>query len=256
MLQVSALVLTKNSAKHLSRCLESLQDFHEVIVYDSGSTDSTESLSKSFTNVTFIKDSGWQGFGVQRQKGIKFCTHEWIFWIDSDEVVTPELLQEIKAIDFTDTNKVYRFWRRNHFGDKVIKGTDWEHDKVVRLFSSKKNSFNNATVHEGLVLGGEVVIKSLQGKLDHYPYETIMDFFEKSSRYTDLSMDQSGASSHWGARLHGAWSFFRNYFLRSGFRDGYEGFVISYLNGFTATLKHLKIIEANKSKLRLLEKKK
>ena len=250
MIQVSALVLTKNSEKTLRQCLESLANFHEILVFDSGSSDGTESLAKSFANVVFVRDSNWQGFGVQRQKALNFCTHEWIFWLDSDEALTSELREEVEKLDLTNSQVAFRIKRRNFLGQKEIRGTDWGSDWVIRLFSKKLNQVSDALVHEKVEPGSAVRINKLNGKILHYPYQNISDFYLKINRYTDLALAQRDKNEkptgYIRAWSRGLWTFFRNFVIRLGFADGFEGFVISYMNGFATVYKYLRISEQNR----------
>lgn len=262
MIKATVLILTKNSEKYLARVLESVKDFSEVVVYDSGSTDNTAHLVQYFIDKNlresnackthFVVDKDWKGFGIQRQKSLALASNDWIFWLDSDEIPSSELVLEISQKVTQNKECAYKVQRLNHFNEKEIQGTDWAHDKPLRLFNKRLASFDDAPVHESVRLSENTKIICLQSKLLHFPYSNLNEFFEKTVRYTELSLNLKSnikTSScaavfySWTALSRGVWAFFRSYFLRLGFRDGFEGFVISYMNGLSSTVKHLKRIE-------------
>ncbi len=264
MIKATVLILTKNSEKYLARVLESVKDFSEVVVYDSGSTDNTSHLVQYFKEKNlresnacqthFVVDKDWKGFGIQRQKSLEQASNDWIFWLDSDEIPSPELVVEISQLvsQTRDHAHAYKVQRLNHFNEKAILGTDWAHDKPLRVFNKKFAKFDDAPVHESVQLDLNTQVSCLKSKLLHFPYSSLNEFFEKTVRYTELALNLktkrklsscSAVFYSWMALSRGVWAFLRSYFLRFGFRDGFEGFVISYMNGLSSTVKHLKRIE-------------
>lgn len=96
---VSVLVVTKNEAKNIARCLEALEDFSQVIVIDSYSTDRTCNIAREYGAEVVLFD--WNGkYPKKRQWALSGVNigYNWVFWVDADEVVTPELVQEIHKI--------------------------------------------------------------------------------------------------------------------------------------------------------------
>lgn len=104
---LSVVILTFNSEKYLKEVLESAKFADEVIVVDSGSKDSTRQICDCFSNVRF-HEQAWLGFGAQKQKGVDLAKNEWVFVLDSDEVITDELKNEI-----IDTLKEPKFMAYN-----------------------------------------------------------------------------------------------------------------------------------------------
>ena len=104
---LSIVILTKNSEKSLDRALESTISFPDVIVLDSESTDSTKSIASKYPNVRFYVRP-FCGFGPMRQVADSLSTYDWIFALDSDEVLSPSLIQTLHSIS-TDSKNVYRF---------------------------------------------------------------------------------------------------------------------------------------------------
>ncbi len=88
-LKLSVVIITKNEAQHITRCLESVKWADEIIILDSGSEDETINLCQRYTDNIFSTD--WPGFGIQKQRAIDKATAEWILSLDADEVISPEL---------------------------------------------------------------------------------------------------------------------------------------------------------------------
>lgn len=244
---ISVTVLTRNSEKYLSQVLSSLQSFDEVVIYDSGSTDKTFQIAEKFPNIKVYKGT-FIGFGPTHNVASNLAKNDWVLSIDSDELATPEMVQEIKNL-ILDDSCVYSFPRNNYFNGKWIKWCGWYPDKQIRLYNRKKTCFSNAQVHEAIVSKNLRVI-SLKGAIVHYSYETISDFLSKMQSYSELFAEQNRgkkSSSPMKAILHGFFAFFKSYVLKKGFLGGYEGYVISTYNAHTAYYKYLKLYEKNRS---------
>jgi glycosyltransferase involved in cell wall biosynthesis len=251
---ISVTILTKNSSKYLHEVLEALTAFPEVVVYDTGSTDSTLAIAATFDNVT-IKYGPFEGFGITHNQASAQAKYPWIFSVDSDEIVTSALSQEILALQL-DPRCVYVVPRENVYRDKVIRGCGWWPDRQLRLYHRDHTAFSTDQVHEKIISKGmsECVLKA---PLRHYSYLDTADFLGKMQLYSDLFAQQYAGkrtSSPLKACLHGFWAFFRSYFLKVGIQDGWEGLMISVYNGNTAFYKYLKLYEANCRKVALEHK--
>lgn len=244
---ISVTILTKNSSYYLKEVLEPLGPFDEVLIYDTGSQDNTLKIASSYGNVTIYKGS-FIGFGPTHNCAAALARNDWILSLDSDEVATPELVAEILSAPLSEHN-VYTFRRENIYNGKVIRGGGWSPDRQRRLYHRGKTSFDDAQVHEKVILGGlnEVALK---GAVRHYSYRDLHDFLHKMQHYSDLFAKQyrgKRSSSPWKALWHGLGAFLRSFFIKKGFCDGYEGFVIASYNASTALYKYLKLYEANRS---------
>ena len=246
-LPISVTILTKNSSKYLSEVLLALKEFDEVLVCDTGSVDSTMELAKSFPNVTLC-ERPFIGFGPTHNVASSLCRHDWVLSIDSDEVVSPDMIVDLKKIS-PQLGCVYSFQRHNEYKGKWIKWCGWYPDRQIRLYNRVETSFCGAQVHE------KILVKSLKevpfnSHIKHYSYSQISDFLTKMQVYSDLFAKQNvgiQSSSFSKALSHGAFAFFKSYFLKKGFLGGQEGFEISFYNGCTAYYKYLKLAEANKA---------
>ena len=252
-MNISVTILTKNSAKYLQEVLEAVQTFDEVLIYDNGSTDMTLEIAKQFPNVRIEKGT-FEGFGITHNKASNLAKHDWILSIDSDEVVTPSLLKEIRE-SLLDIQSIYSFPRHNYFNGKFIQWCGWYPDKVIRLYNRTVTHFSDSQVHESIK---DLNMKKIEMKapLIHYSYASISDFLTKMQSYSTLFATQNAgkkSSSLSKAILHGIFAFCKSYLIKRGFMGGYEGFIISAYNGHTAFYKYLKLYEANQ-RLRSLKK--
>lgn len=242
---ISFTILTKNSERALKKTLNSLRSFPEVIVFDTGSSDHTLSITKSFSNVV-IHQGKFEGFGKTHNRASSLATHNWIFSIDSDEILSPSLIDEIQQLNL-DPHCLYEISRHNFLNDKWIKGCGgWYPDPVIRLYHREMTQFTEDAVHEKILVK-DLRIISLSSPLYHTPYRSMEDFLEKMQIYTTLfaNQHQDRSTSIWKAILHGWFAFFKSYVLKKGFLEGKEGFIISAYNGHTSFYKYLKLMERN-----------
>lgn len=239
--QISVTVLTKNSEKHLEKVLFALRDFGEVLIMDSGSTDKTLSIARSFSN-TRIKTTTFDGFGPVHNRAVQLAKYDWILSVDSDEIVSKELVNEIHSLQLCK-DTIYAINRKNFYNNKWIQGCGWWPDRVLRLFHRKKTSFSNDAVHES-VQTKEINTCYLRHCLIHYSYENTSDFLEKMQTYSSLWAQQNKGKKCSFSRsiIHAIWAFFRSYILQKGFLDGKEGLLISIYNANTTFYKYLKLL--------------
>ncbi|GAB3827089.1 glycosyltransferase family 2 protein [Pontibacter rugosus] len=245
---VSVTILTKNSQKHLFACLSALQGFSEIIVLDNGSTDSSLSIARKFPNVKVI-ESPFIGFGPLKNLAAKHAANAWILSIDSDEVLSEELREELLHLDLTDTKMAYSIKRNNYYRNKLIKACGWDNDYVLRLYHKGATGFADLQVHEYVRTEG-LRVQRLTGILHHYSYDSISQLIAKSDKYTSLFATENRflkKSSPFKSYYKGAFSFFRNYILQRGFLYGYEGLTISFTNAANSFYKYMKLYEANQT---------
>ncbi len=244
---ISVTILTKNSQKYLAEVLSALRPFDEVLLYDTGSTDTTLEIAANFSNVVICRGE-FTGFGPTHNVASHAAKHDWILSVDSDEVVTPEMTQEIASLAL-NPQCVYSFPRHNFYNGRLIRWCGWYPDRQIRLYHKKHTRFTEAQVHEAIKSEGLQHVPLTKAPLHHYSYETHSDFLAKMQSYSNLFAKQNGGkkkSSLCKAVLHGLAAFLKAYIFKRGIMGGYEGFVISVYNANTAFYKYLKLHELNK----------
>lgn len=238
---ISVTILTKNSEQYLERVLQALASFDEIVILDTGSTDASKEISLRYPNVSWYS-SCFQGFGPTHNYASSLAKHDWILSLDSDEVMTPDLAQEILSLTL-DENTVYSFWRKNFYRKKHINGCGWCPDRVNRLYNRKKTRFSDALVHESIITSG-LRQEKLTFPVLHYPFNSVAAFIKKMDVYSTLFAEQEHATaSIWKAFFHAFYAFIKSYILKKGFLLGSEGFEISWYNMNCAFYKYAKLAE-------------
>ncbi|MDH2997493.1 glycosyl transferase [Pasteurellaceae bacterium LFhippo2] len=246
-LPISVTMLVKNAEKYLEQCLSALQDFSEIILLDNGSTDQTLEIAKKFDNVK-IHHHKFIGFGPMKNLAAEFATNDWVINIDSDEIFSEELIDEIRQIDLSDLHKVYAILRINHYRGKPIKTCGWYPDYVKRLYNRTVVRFNDKQVHESLEIPETAEVKRLEKSFLHYSFDGAEGLINKMQQYTTLFAEQQKfrkRASIGSAITHGLSAFFKNYFVKKGITSGADGFVISFANACGSYYKYVKLAEAN-----------
>ena len=183
MSRISAVIITRNEEINLARCLESLKWVDEIIVVDSHSVDRTRDIAEHYGAKFLLID--WPGFGPAKQHGVDAATNEWVLSIDADEEVSQPLRDEIKeVIDSSEACDGYEMPRKTNFLGRWINHSNWYPDYVLRLFRKSRGGFDNAVVHEKVVVDGSV--GRLNSDLLHYSYPSLDTYFEKFNRYTTV----------------------------------------------------------------------
>ncbi len=243
-MSISVIIITKNAGTTIRRCVESLAWADEVIVVDSGSSDDTRDICHALgAKVTVTAD--WPGFGPQKNRALDLVTGDWVFSIDADEWVTPELRDEmLDTVRSAAAAPAYAIPRRSSFCGRYMKHSGWWPDHVIRLFRRGAARFSDTQAHERLIVDG--AIRKLKQPLMH---EAIIDLDQmtlKMNLYSSASARdlyaRGRSASIWTALLHGGWAFFRTYVLRLGFLDGREGLMLAIANAEGSYYRYAKLI--------------
>jgi len=240
---LSVVLITRNEAANLPRTLASvrlvLAITHEIVVVDSGSTDTTVKIARDFG--ARVIEEPWKGFAAQKNSAIDHATGDWILSLDADEEVSTELASEIQALLLSPASSgppfaAYRIPRLNHFLGRPLRHGGYWPDPKLRLFRRRAARFADRPVHE--TLHTDTPVGQLKGHLIHHCYPTLEDYIEHMNRYSTLGaqalVDSGRAGSTWpwlawNAVLNPTATFIYNYFLRLGFLDGREG-LLQHLN--------------------------
>ncbi|MFW2373045.1 MAG: glycosyltransferase family 2 protein [Gammaproteobacteria bacterium] len=230
--KISVAIICKNEAVRIRRCLDSVSWADEIVVVDSGSTDGTLKIVREYTDKVY-EYHDWKGFGNQRRIAEDKTSNDWILAIDSDEVVSQELRQEIElAIKQASDNDVFRFNRLTYFCGKFIRHSGWYPDRIVRLYNRHKFRYNDAFVHESVNCKGANVI-DLKGEFFHYTTDSLDQYIDKRNSYAKAWARRQYENGKRASRIQivvrPLFAFVRHYILRLGILDGYHGFLISVI---------------------------
>lgn len=239
---ISICILTKNSAPSLAATLASVRRFPEVILFDTGSTDATIDIGNQFSNVV-VHQTYFSGFGPLRNQAASLASHDWILAIDSDEILSSSLQEEILSLKL-NPQCIYEIDFHNYYNGKRILGCGWHPESHIRLYNRRFTRFSDSFLHESVLQNG-LTIQKLRHPILHTPYRSISDFLSKMQHYSDLFAKQNERrkSSFSKAIWHGFGAFFTSYFIKRGCLCGKEGFIISFYNANMAYYKYLKLAE-------------
>ncbi|MEO5357564.1 MAG: glycosyltransferase family 2 protein [Nitrospirae bacterium YQR-1] len=250
MKNVSVAIITNNEQHNIEGALRSAMAAGEIIVVDSGSTDATVEICKSYNARVYVQS--WRGYAMQKQTAIGYATLPWVFVLDADERITQGLVSEIAAA--TERDEVfdgYYVARKNFFLGRWIRHGGWSPDHVLRLFRNGEGRFQEREVHEKIIVNGK--LGYLKNPIVHYTYESIGDFIKKMDNYSTLSareISKSGKEPGFFAlALKPPATFIKMYIVALGFLDGLHGFILALLYAVNTFLKYLKAWEKRGAKL-------
>ena len=151
MQKLSVVIACKNAANVIGETLKSFAGLtDDILVYDNGSTDGTQEIVKN--HGAKLVEGGWEGFGKTKNKANALATYDWILSLDADEAIDEDLKRNLLGLDLADELNVYEFRFKNFLGNKWLRFGEWGNDKHIRLFNRKKIKWNDAEVHESLIL--------------------------------------------------------------------------------------------------------
>ena len=242
----SVVIICRNEEHSIGKVLESLAGLtDDVIVYDNGSTDSTVQKVKAYP--VSLHQGIWEGFGRTKRKANALARYDWILSLDADESVSAELKNSLLKLEPEHDMMVYDIPFRNFIGDKQLRHGEWGRDHHIRLFNRQKVNWDDAPVHEKLVLPEKTTIKKLDGLILHQTMRDLKDYARKMSDYAMLNADKyykQGRKASW-FRIHllPGFKFLHYYFLRLGFLDGHAGYLCAKMTAYYTFLKYARLKE-------------
>lgn len=233
---ISVVIVAKNEEKKIGMVLDAVQSIaDEIIVVDSGSTDQTIKIAESRGARTVFQE--WLGYAAQKNFAIGLATNDWILSLDADEVLTPELQNEI--LELKETGELskfdgYKLPRILLIGDTRVRFGGFYPDAQLRLIKKGSGQFNDRMVHEAIKIQGPV--RTLHHHMLHYSYNSVEEFSQAMEKFARLSAEEykkqaaSGLGEHknkyqnpvvcW---FRPSWTFIYRFILRGGFMDGALG---------------------------------
>lgn len=249
-MRLSVCLITKNEEANLLRTLTSIEGLaDEIVIVDSGSTDSTLAIAKSFNAVIYHEE--WKGYGQQKNVAIEKCKGAWILLIDADEAISQKLKDKIRNIIVQLHPKdIYRIrFLTVCFGKKILFG-GWSGFYRVRLFKKDAGRYNDNIVHESFVPNHDKKTGHIVQNILHYTYANIDDYLEKCNRYTtEGSLEYLRRGKRCGITsqvFSPIIKFTKMYFFKLGFLDGLEGLILALLSSTSIFLKYVKLRELYK----------
>jgi glycosyltransferase involved in cell wall biosynthesis len=247
---VSVIVITLNEERNIDRCLASCAWADEIIVVDSFSTDGTVEHARRYTENVYQHE--FPGSSRQVERGISYASCPWVFYIDADEEVTPELAADIRrAVEHRGLGENqpvgYEILRKSQAFGRWIEHGGWFPDYTFRLFRKDLYDVNHQEVHGGFTVRGPR--GRLESLLLHYTYDSVFSYVDKMNDYTSLQVSNKLRETPdlrvgWTHLiLHPLSHFVRMFLTLRGYRDGWHGFMLSLLDATYTMLLYMKIRE-------------
>lgn len=252
-MSLSICIITLNEEDNIGRTLESVKEIaDEIIVVDSGSTDSTVAIAQSYGAKVFVEP--WKGFALQKNSSLDKACGDWILSLDADEEVSAELSSSIKSLlkseQTTPQFDAYTMNRCNLYLGRWIKHAGYYPDRKMRLVKRELAEFEIRAVHEDMKKPPRM--GHLHGDLIHHAYPRLESFIEHANRYSSLGAEMVLAQRKVGFSfinivLRPLLRFVYMYFFRLGFLDGREGLLVLLTHAGYVSWKYAKAWELSKS---------
>ena len=248
---ISAYIITKNEEKNIGRALKSVQWMDELVVLDSGSTDNTVKIAEKFG--TKVEVDEFKEFVEQKNKAMEFCKGEWLFNLDADEEVTPELRKSIEDIVFSESSPdkpfVFNVCRKTQYMGRWMKHCGWYPEFRARLSRRGHAQWKGEVIHEKLE--GDGTIGRINGDLLHRPYTNLGEHFSTINRYSDIWAIREASKGRKTVFsdivFRPFFKFIRMYILKAGFMDYGPGFFASVMGALYTFMKYARLYELSRN---------
>lgn len=242
-------IIAHNEEKQIANALESAQCADDIVVVNCESTDKTTEVVSGFKNVRLFNRPNNKNLNVNKSFGFDQLSSDWIFYLDPDEIITPELAAEIRKAIESDRHVAYKLPRKNFFFGRWLAHGSQYPDTQLRLFKRGFASFPNKHVHETLQVNGSIGM--LKNPFEHHPYPELNDYIRKMNFYTSFQADfwhknnlSTSKANHVRHMLvKPGFRLMRRYVLKRGFLDGWQGFVAAFGDAAQNVFSYAKLLE-------------
>lgn len=250
---VSVCIVASDEESMIGECLESVAPFADevVVVLDSRSRDRTGEICEA--HGARVVQHEWMGHVRQKDHCVNLAENDWVFCIDADERVSPELAQRIQAMKKEGfTADAHEVNRRNFYLGKWMRHGGWYPNRKVRLFNRKKARWGGVDPHDHVMLGEGAVCERLDLDLVHYTYSDLTQHVQVINSYASIAAREKGDR---GARFvtfhlvaNPIAKFMKTYIVQAGFLAGARGFIHAVMGSYLVFLKYAKLWELHRRK--------
>jgi glycosyltransferase involved in cell wall biosynthesis len=253
--KISVALITLNEEVNLPRTLESVKPLvrdgqGEIIIVDSGSTDRTLDIARSFGAKIFSES--WKGFAAQKNSAMEKASGDWVLQLDADEVLEAELTLELDhALEQSGNLVGYWIPRKNYFLGRWIKHGGLYPDPKLRLIRRGAGKFEEYGAHPTIKVEGAT--GRLKHALVHNAYPDLSGYIDHMNSYSSSGAQVVVAQGHRGFNLlnivvRPKLTFVYNYIFRLGFLDGREGFLLHMYHAVYVSWKYAKAWELSRNR--------
>ncbi|HYF21945.1 MAG TPA: glycosyltransferase family 2 protein [Caulobacteraceae bacterium] len=244
---ISCYIRTKNEAARLGRVIEAARQIAaEVVVVDSGSTDGTVELARSLGAVVY--EQPWLGNGTQKRFGEERCTHDWLLDLDADEVVTPELAEEIRRL-FAAGEPAKPIYELRLVTAPPIGEPWWGFVNAHRrkLYDRRVVRQPNHKAWDQFEVPPGVEVGRLKAPILHYSFHSLGHIADKLNRVSTVRAEESKLKPRWVTMLRIVFAppfyFLKHYAVRGLWRAGMYGFALAGISAYGRWLRDVKMYE-------------
>jgi Glycosyltransferases involved in cell wall biogenesis len=245
-MKISVKINVCNEEDNIGAVCESVSWADEIVIVDSDSTDRTIEIAKKYTDRIYNRE--FRGYKDKHEYSDSLTVGDWIFWIDADERVTPELRASIDTVRKRDPATLpdgFRIARHTRYLSRWISHSTWYPDYQMRLYRKAASYWDGVSPHETARVRGPVEI--LKGELRHHTKRNLTEHQEVMNSYSSLAadyLDRNGKTIRGPELFFVPFAvFFRTYIIKQGFRDGIPGLIISIFTAYSVFLKYAKLWE-------------
>lgn len=242
MIKLTVIIPTLNEEEFVARAIESASFADEILLIDSYSKDRTVEIAKKYEVAIYQRH--FDDFSSQKNYAIDKAQNDWIFILDADETISPELREEVVSVlKKEDLYEAYEIcFSRMFMGQQMKYGTARNETKI-QLFNRKHCRYGTKLVHENLIINGKT--KTLNHKILHYTYRSFDHFIGKKNHYAWLQarerLNKGEKPNLFHFLIKPPFRFFSEYIIKRGFMDGYPGFFNAYINSYGVMTRYIKL---------------
>jgi glycosyltransferase involved in cell wall biosynthesis len=247
---ISLVIITYNEEKNIARCIESAKGIaDDILVVDSFSTDATERICRDL-GATFIQHQ-FEGHIEQKNYALSQARHDCVLSLDADEALSPELASGIAQVKNNWQQDGYAFNRLTSYCGKWIKHCGWYPDPKIRLFDRRKAVWGGINPHDTIIMAPGTTTRHIPGDLLHYTFNSVAEHIAQINTFSEIKAEglfkQGKRVSLVRMLLEPLFKFFKSYFLKAGFLDGWYGLIICANSAHAIFLRYAKLYEKNRA---------
>ena len=245
---VSVCILAKDEARKIGHALDSARACSwvtEIVVFDSGSTDATVEIARRYTDR--VEFQPWVDFSTNRRKIVQAARNDWVFVLDADEEISPELSAEISGLpdDRFRAHPIMTMPRKNYLLGRHVRA--WDPDRIDRLFDRRRVTWPARSVHdfreptEGTPLALGRPILHNRHVDDWHDYFDGLRYAHRTEALAREMYEAGKRVGYLGLCLRPCAAFLKFYLLKGGWRDGAFGLLVAQKAALSVQLKYARL---------------